>query len=269
MVVRAGVVGHPITHSLSPALHGRWLERYGLDGTYEAVPCAPGGFAAKVAALREAGWAGVNVTLPFKAEALALADEADAVARRVGAANTLAFEEGRVVASNTDAPSFEGALRAHARALPESALVLGAGGTAPAVLAALSGMGVRELRLSNRTRESAETLAERFDAVVVPWEGRDEAADVSLLVNATSLGLPGGPPLKIYLEGLPAHAVVADCVYVRGATTPLVAAARARGLAALDGLPMLVRQAVPGFAAWYGRTPDDLADAEAYLRALP
>ena len=271
--MRAGVIGHPIAQSLSPALHGRWLERFGIDGTYEAVPCAPDGFAEKVRTLRAAGWAGLNVTMPFKAEALALADHADDVATRTGSANTLVFGDDGVRASNTDVGGFEGALReALDRAdggSPASALVLGAGGTAPAVLAALSSVGIRELRLSNRTREAADALAERFGASVVPWADRDDAADADILVNATALGLIGKPPLDMDVSALPSHAVVADCVYVRGGVTPLVAAARARGLAALDGLPMLVRQAVPGFTAWYGREPDDLTGAETYLRDLP
>ena len=272
--MRAGVIGHPIGQSLSPALHGRWLDAFGIDGTYEAVPCEPDGFAEKVRALRSMGWAGLNVTMPFKAGALALADRADNVAARTGSANTLVFGDDGVRASNTDVGGFAGALRevlgrSEAPCPPASALVLGAGGTAPAVLAALSGMGVRELRLSNRTREAAEALADRFGATVIPWNDRHDAADTSILVNATALGLPGKPALDIGLPALPPHAVVADCVYVRGGVTPLVADARARGLAAIDGLPMLVRQAVPGFAAWYGRTPADFAEAEAYLRGLP
>ena len=274
-MIRAGVVGHPVAHSLSPALHGRWLRRLGIEGTYEAVDPGADGFAARIEGLRALGWAGCNVTLPFKAEALSLVDviggEADATARRVGAANTLVFVEAGVAASNTDVSGFADALRTAigTAPAPTSALVLGAGGTAPAVLAALSDIGVQELRLSNRTRETADALAERFGAAVVPWEGRHDAVDTDVLVNATALGLPGTPPLVIDLAALPPHAIVADCVYARGGVTPLVAAARARGLRALDGLPMLVRQAVPGFAAWYGQTPTDLDEAEAFLRGLP
>ena len=268
MVVRAGVIGHPIAHSLSPALHGRWLDGFGIGGTYEAVDPGPDGFAACVARLRAEGWAGCNVTLPFKAAALAIADRADETARRVGAANTLAFGPDGIAASNTDVAGFAGVLETALTAPPRSALVLGAGGTAPAVLTALSGMGIRELRLVNRTREAAEVLAERFGATVISWDDRHEAADTDVLVNATALGLPGKPPLDIDLAALPPRAVVADCVYVRGGVTPLVAAARAQGLTAIDGLPMLVSQAVPGFAAWYGQTPDDLTEAEAFLRGL-
>ena len=319
--MRAGVIGHPITHSLSPALHGRWLDRFGLDGTYEAVDPGPDGFAACVARLRAEGWAGCNVTLPFKAEALALADRADGTARRAGAANTLVFAEDGITASNTDVVGFASALGEALRRRtdvpcpparggtaisdregggtvvaaagtglttahpprtaapgpvppqaggqsPGSALVLGAGGTAPAVLSALLSMNIQELRLANRTLEAAEALADRFGATVVPWDDRHDAADADILVNATALGLPGKPPLDIDLSALPPRAVVADCVYVRGGVTPLVAAARQRGLTAIDGLPMLVRQAVPGFAAWYGRTPDDLTEVETFLRGL-
>lgn len=266
--IRAGVIGHPINHSLSPALHGRWLDRFGIDGTYDAVACEPDGFAAKIAELRAAGWAGINVTLPFKGQALALADQADDTAQRTGSANTLVFSQDAIVASNTDAPGFAGALRAAIEDPPRSALVLGAGGTAPAILAALSSMGTEKLRLSNRTQETAEALAARFGAHVIPWDDRHDAADTDVLVNATALGLPGNPALDIDLSRLPASALVADCIYRRGGMTPLVTAARARGLAAFDGLPMLVRQAIPGFAAWFGQTPTDLADAEAHLRSL-
>ena len=270
MVIRAGVVGSPIAHSLSPALHGRWLDRLGIDGTYEAVDPGADGFEACIARLRAEGWAGCNVTLPFKGKALALADEADDLARRTGSANTLVFGPDGIKASHTDAPGFADALHAAAKGRSfETALVLGAGGTAPAILAALLGAGISKLRLSNRTQSTAEALADRFGAVVIPWKDRSRTADTDLLVNATALGLPGKPPLDIDLSALPPHAVVADCVYMKGGTTPLVAEARSRGLTAFDGLPMLVRQAIPGFAAWYGRTPDDPEAAEAYLRGLP
>ncbi|WP_031550461.1 shikimate dehydrogenase family protein [Parvularcula oceani] len=265
MVIRAGVVGHPVAHSLSPRLHTRWLENYGIDGRYEAIDAPPDGFVATIARLRKQGYGGVNVTLPFKTEALLFATEATPLARRLGAANTLTFTEGGVHADNTDAPGFAAALRPYLTGRYGEALVLGAGGVAPAILAALSDLGVRKVRLANRTRESAEALAERFGAEVVDWECRNDAAVTDLLINTTALGLPGKPPLEIDLGGLPPHAVVADAVY-SPAGTGLTRAARERGLAAMDGLPMLVHQAIPGFSRWFGVTPGDPEAAEAFLR---
>ena len=250
MMIRAGVAGHPIDHSRSPAIHRYWLDRFGIEGTYEAFD--PGqadeGFAALVSRLASEGYVGLNVTMPFKAAALVLADEAEETARRVGGANTLTFRDGCVRAANTDGAGFAAALAAHA-APPARALVLGAGGTAPSVLAALEGA---EVLLANRTEARAAALAARFGARVVPWDEREAAAsDVALVVNATPLGLREDDPLPIDPGALLGGTCVADCVYAPG-ETPLVRAARARGLPAFDGFFMLVAQAVPGHEAWFG-----------------
>jgi shikimate dehydrogenase len=268
MVIRAGVIGHPIAHSLSPALHTRWLRAFGIDGLYEAIDCGPDAFGETIAGLRAAGFAGVNVTAPFKAEALALANRSTGTAQRLRGANTLTFTDEGIEADNTDAAGAAKALMPHLSARHGAALVLGAGGNAPAVLHALGELGVGRLTIANRTMEKACALATRFGADALPWENRDAALErADVLVNTTALGRPGSAPLTLDLERLPDHAVVMDVVYDK-ATTPLVAAARERGLAALDGLGMLVGQAVPGFARWFGEVPGDLAEAEAYLRSL-
>ncbi|MBB4658039.1 shikimate dehydrogenase family protein [Parvularcula dongshanensis] len=265
MVIRAGVVGHPIAHSLSPRLHGRWLENYGIDGSYEAID---GGtdFGAVIERLREAGFAGCNVTLPFKAEAVRLADEVTPLAARLGTGNTLVFAGGRILADNTDVYGMERALRPHMDARHRTALVLGAGGVAPAAVAALQALGIEKLRIANRTPETAAALAERFGLEPVLWAARDAAADTDILVNATALGLPGKPPLDVSLGRLPAHAVVMDAVYTPQGTA-LIDRARGRGLTGVDGLTMLVHQAIPGFARWFGVEPDDPDAAEAQLRS--
>ena len=264
MVIRAGVVGHPIAHSLSPRLHGRWLEKHGIDGSYEAIDAGTD-FEGTIRRLIEAGFAGCNVTLPFKAEAAALADEATPLVRQLGTANTLTFQGGRIAADNTDATGMAEALRPHVDERHRSALILGAGGVAPAAVAALRTLGIGNLRIANRTLESAASLSDRFDLTLVPWSERDDAATADVLVNATALGLPGRPGVPLDLDGLPAHAVVMDAVYTPSGTD-LVARARGRGLAAVDGLVMLVHQAIPGFARWFGTTPTDPAEAEADLR---
>ena len=258
----AGVLGWPVSHSKSPRLHGYWLERHGIDGAYLPLPVAPENFTTAVRSLVDLGFRGANVTVPHKEEALALAlaDEADDNAKRIGAANTLIFRDGRIVASNTDGFGFLANLEQSAPAWqPEApALVLGAGGAARAVIVALLDSGCRELRLCNRTAGRAEVLREAFGdrVTVVPWEEREAAlAGAGLLVNTTSLGMEGQPPLSLDLAELPAAAVVNDLVYAP-LETPLLAAARARGNAAVDGLGMLLHQARPGFEAWFGVRPE-------------
>ena len=258
----AGVLGWPVSHSKSPRLHGYWLERHGIDGAYLPLPVAPENFATAVRALVDLGFRGANVTVPHKEEALALAlaDEADDNAKRIGAANTLVFRDGRIVASNTDGFGFLANLEQGAPGWqPEApALVLGAGGAARAVIVALLDSGCRELRLCNRTAARAEVLRDTFggSVTVVPWEEREAAlTDLGLLVNTTSLGMEGQPPLSLDLARLSASAVVNDLVYAP-LETPLLAAARQQGNPAVDGLGMLLHQARPGFEAWFGVRPE-------------
>ena len=258
----AGVLGWPVSHSKSPRLHGYWLERHGIDGAYLPLPVAPENFAQAVRALVDLGFRGANVTVPHKEEALALAlaDEADDNAKRIGAANTLVFRDGRIVASNTDGFGFLANLEQGAPDWqPEApALVLGAGGAARAVIVALLDSGCRELRLCNRTAARAEVLRDTFGGSVrvVPWEEREAAlTDLGLLVNTTSLGMEGQPPLSLDLARLSASVVVNDLVYAP-LETPLLAAARRQGNPAVDGLGMLLHQARPGFEAWFGVRPE-------------
>lgn len=266
---KACVIGWPVEHSRSPLVHRYWLKRYRIDGSYGKIAVPPEELAAAFARLRVEGYRGCNVTLPHKEAALALADEADEVARAVGAANTLWFEGDRLCATNTDGYGFITNLSLaapHWREGAQTAAVLGAGGAAHAILKGLLDEGVAQIRLLNRTRARAEDLAKRFDAAitVADWEDREAALEgCGLLVNTTSLGMVGAPALEIDLEGLADRAVVADIVYTP-LETGLLRRAKACGLAAVDGLGMLLHQAVPGFEKWFGLRPE--VDDE--LRAL-
>ena len=261
----AGVMGWPVAHSLSPRLHGFWLAEHGIDGVFVPLPVKPENFADALRALPKLGFVGASVTLPHKEAALALADEVDPVARRIGAVNTLIVRpDGGVLGRNTDAFGFMESLRESAprwRADAGAAVVLGAGGAARAVVAALLEAGVSEIRVVNRTVERARELARAMapatkGAVVArPWAERAAAlAGAALVVNTTSLGMQGQPPLDLDLAPLPATATVADIVYAP-LETPLLKAARARGLAGVDGLGMLLHQGRPAFAAWFGIEP--------------
>ena len=265
MTVRAFVVGHPIRHSRSPLIHGHWLAEHGIDGTYERIDVAPDAFEVFFRSLPGSGFAGGNVTIPHKEAAYRLADSLTERAKKIGAVNTLIVEGDRVRGDNTDAPGFIAHLdqslgRSPDQDWPErtgrTALVLGAGGAARAIVVGLVERGMR-VRVANRSPERARALAELDPDHVeaLAWEAVPEAlSDTGLLVNTTSLGMAGHPPLALDLAPLPSRAAVADIVYVP-LETPLLAAARARGLAAVDGLGMLLHQAVPGFEAWFGLRP--------------
>lgn len=253
----AGITGWPVSHSRSPRLHGFWLERYGIDGAYLPLPVQPGNFAAAVRGLALSGFAGVNVTAPHKVAAFEICDTVDASARRAGAVNTLVFTEGGIAGSNTDGEGFLSHLRASSiDPAIGPALILGAGGAARAIAAALLDVGSR-VALANRTRARAERLAGDLPGLrVIDWDRRGDAlADHGLLVNATSLGMAGQPALAIDLDRGPAGLAVADIVYAP-LETPLLAAARARGMPCVEGLGMLLHQAVPGFRSWFGVQPE-------------
>lgn len=268
----AGVMGWPVAHSLSPRLHGFWLEHHGVDGTYLPLAVQPARFAAALQSLSEMGFRGVNLTLPHKEAGLAACDRIDSFARRVGAVNTIVFEAGRLIGSNTDGFGFLESLRQEApdwdpRAAP--ALVLGAGGAARAVVGALRDAGAPEIRLSNRTPARAGKLASDLDApvVLVPWAERAAALDgIGLLINTTSLGMVGKEPLDLDLAAFPTRALVTDIVY-NPLETPLLAAARERGNPVVDGLGMLLHQARPGFESWFGVAPKVTAELRAFVLA--
>jgi shikimate dehydrogenase len=257
----AGVIGWPVGHSRSPRLHGYWLALHGIDGAYVPLAVRPEDFERALGALPALGFRGANVTLPHKEAALALADRVSPEAKRIGAANTLVVgEDGRIEARNTDAFGFIENLKEGApdwRPAAGPAVVVGAGGAARALLVALADLGVPEIRLVNRTRARAESLADALGGPirVMGWDERVAALDgAALLVNATTRGMAGEPPLDLPLERLPPEAVVNDIVYTP-LETPLLAAARARGNKVVDGLGMLLHQARPGFAAWFGVEP--------------
>lgn len=252
----AGIVGWPVAHSRSPLIHGFWLSRYEVDGAYVPLPVRPEDFGAALRGLRAAGFVGVNVTLPHKLAAFAACDSVSDAARRAGAVNTIVFRDGRTEGTNTDGSGFVANLRA-AGVDPGAgpALVLGAGGGARAIAAAMLDEGV-PVRLANRTAERAETLARELPGLsTIPWRDRAAAvADVALLVNTTSLGMGGATPPPIDIASTRGAPVVADIVYTP-LHTELLTAARARGLRTVDGLGMLLHQACFGFAAWFGVQP--------------
>ncbi|MDH3665825.1 MAG: shikimate dehydrogenase [Paracoccaceae bacterium] len=255
----AAVLGWPIEHSKSPLIFAHWFAETGIAGSYKRIAVEPGAFAATLDQMIQAGFRGANVTLPHKLTALAAADRASPAAQSIGAANTLVIDpSGEVFADNTDAFGFIESLRAGApdwRPQAGPALVLGAGGAARAVIHALLDAGVDQVRLANRTLAKAEDLAAHFGARVVPvaWNERSSAsAGAGVIVNTTSLGMTGQPPLELTLDNAPGGAVVTDIVYVP-LETPLLAAARSHGFVAVDGLGMLLHQARPGFRAWFGR----------------
>lgn len=257
----AGVIGWPVSHSRSPRLHGYWLREYGIDGAYLPMPVPPDSVGDALRALPLLGFAGTNVTVPHKEAALATVDEADAMARRIGAVNTITvLEDGRLSGTNTDGFGFLENLAAGAPGWPADrpALVLGAGGASRAIIVALIDSGIPEIVICNRTEARAQALAKEFGAPcrVETWDRRGACMDdAGLLVNTTTLGMTGEAPLDISIDRLPDDAVVTDLVYVP-LMTPLLRAAAARGLRIVDGLGMLLHQARPGFADWFGREPE-------------
>ena len=260
----AGIMGWPIAHSRSPAMHGFWLHEHGIDGAYVPLAVAPERLEQALRALPALGFRGCNLTIPHKQAALKVMDRVDDFARRIGAMNTVVVApDGSLEGSNTDVFGFRENLREQAanwRGSAGPAVVLGAGGSARSVVAALSAEGVGEIRLVNRTRDRAEGVARDLAVpetciTVYPWQQRaDVLVGAGILVNTTSLGMQNEPPLEIDLTALPESAVVVDIVYVP-LETGLLAAARRRGNLAVDGLGMLLHQGRPGFAAWFGAEP--------------
>ena len=266
----ACLIGWPAAHSRSPLIHHYWLRTLGIEGGYtiEAVP--PEGFAEFVSHLSAHGFVGANVTIPHKERALALS-RPDARARAVGAANTLWYDGGELRSTNTDIEGFLNNLDAGAPGwdAAEEALVLGAGGSSRAVVFGLIERGIKRVHLANRTIDRARALADQFGASVDPvaWDAiGDRLPDAGLLVNTTSLGMHGQPPLAIDVSRLPSQAVVADLVYVP-LETALLEAARARGLRTADGLGMLLHQAVRGFELWFGQRPQVTPELRALVEA--
>ena len=274
MTAKAAVVGWPIQHSLSPVLHGHWLKQYGIDGTYEKIAIEPGTFPQRIAELREAGYRGVNVTVPFKEEAFALGQLKQQAAAACGAANLLVFGE-QISANNTDAFGLadsveevlgKGWLRF------KNVVMLGAGGAARGVAYGLSHYGAAEITILNRTKDRADQLAADLGAHLPDADFRTGAlddwktvaADADLVVNTTSAGMKGAPPLEIDLSVLPEQAAICDIVY-NPLMTPLLKDAQARDLQTIDGLGMLMHQAAPSFEAFFGVKPQVTRELRAAL----
>ena len=259
-ILRAGVVGHPVKHSRSPIIHGYWLEQFGINGRYDRYDVKPEDFSHFVKTLSEQGLQGVNVTIPHKEAAFLALDEATERARRLKAANTLWFENGKLWGDNTDSIGFLANLdQGHPGwdINAKSALILGAGGAARAIIAGLQERNIEKITIVNRTRERAEELAlmSGGQVAVAEWSKLSfqlESAD--LVVNTTSLGMSGQPDLDLSLDPLGKNALVTDIVYVP-LETNLLKQARLRGNPVVDGLGMLLHQAVPGFEHWFGKCP--------------
>ena len=267
---RAFVVGHPIGHSRSPLIHGYWLKQFVIEGRYQAIDVAPEDFNSFMKGLKDgsANFRGGNVTIPHKEDALRLADLPDPLSQELGAANTLWIENGIVCATNTDGLGFVSNLddRAPGWDNCEKAVVLGAGGASRAIIQALRDRGIREINVVNRTLDRAKELADRFGPAVFahPIGALDEViAGAGLFVNTTSLGMNGAPMPQFRFERLRSGAIVTDIVYVP-LKTPLLHQAEKLGFSIVDGLGMLLHQAVPGFEKWFGRRPEVTAD----LRSL-
>ena len=257
----AGGMGWPIKHSLSPRLHGFWLRKHNINGAYLPLPIAPSNLDHALRALPRLGYCGVNLTVPHKEAALSIVDHADDVARRIGAVNTVfVSRDGSLKGTNTDGRGFIENVKTNATTWSASegaAVVLGAGGSARAVVAGLVDSGCGKIILVNRTRRKAEKLAAHIGGSISvrSWSERHEAlTSAALLVNTTTLGMKAQPPLDVDLTGLPSAAIVTDLVYAP-LETQLLAEARGRGNPVVDGLGMLLYQAVPGFEGWFGIRP--------------
>lgn len=255
----AGVIGYPISHSLSPRLHNYWLKQYRIDGAYLPLKVALGSVKEAIIGLRALGFSGANVTLPHKEEVMHYCDEVSEIAQKIGAVNTLYIHEGKLIGTNTDAFGFIENLRQSTQNLGdhlEHCFIIGAGGATRAIITALQEAGASKVSITNRTAAKAEELAKAFNLNIIDWEIKEQAlSDVTLLVNATSLGMKGGHPLALSLERLPNTSLITDIVY-NPLYTDLLSAAQARGNPTVDGLGMLLYQAQEGFAHWFGMKPE-------------
>lgn len=270
----AGVIGHPVAHSRSPALHGFWLKRYGIKGHYIPMDISQADLPEALKMLPKLGFVGANVTIPHKETVLALADIVTDRAALIGAANTLIFlKDGRIHADNTDGAGFIANLRQNApqwQPAAGPAAVLGAGGAARAVVAALIEVGVPEIRLANRTRARAEAFRTDFGAKVTVWDWTQAGRmleGAATVVNTTALGMTGKPDLRLPLDAIERGALATDIVYTPLKTQFLIEAEEA-GATIVDGLGMLLHQAAPGFERWFGHRPEvDDATRKAVLGA--
>ncbi len=269
----AGVMGWPVGHSRSPMIHNHLMATHGLTGTYVPLAIRPEQLGGALRGLAPLGFAGCNVTIPHKQHAMAVVDEVDEVARRIGAISCVIVRpDGSLAGTNNDCFGFvENMLHWQPawRAAAGPAVVIGAGGGARAVVYALAQRGARDIGVVNRTLGRAQELSREFGGPVTPiaWEDRERALQgAALLVNTTSQGMVGQTPLDLSLDALPTSAIVADIVYAP-LNTPLLAAARARGNPVVDGLGMLLHQVRPAWKAWFGVDPEITADLRARVEA--
>ena len=258
----AGVMGWPVAHSRSPVIHNHWIAHHGLNGAYVLLPVHPQKLEQALRALPVLGFAGCNLTIPHKVEALSLVDRLDHLAARIGAINTIVVEADQsLTGRNTDAFGYIESLKdaqPHWQADAGPAVVIGAGGAARAIIVSLIDQGAREIRLTNRSWAKAHDMAQEFGAPVsaIAWEDRHDAlAGAALLVNTTNQGMHGEAALDLRLDALPVTALVSDIIYVP-METPLLGAARRHGNETVNGLGMLLNQARPAFEAWFGVRPD-------------
>ncbi len=272
MTTKAFVIGHPINHSRSPLIHGTWLAEHGIDGSYEAIDVAPADLPAFFERLRSGEFAGGNVTIPHKEAVFALCDEVDPLARTIGAVNTLVVRDGKVFGSNTDYLGFLGNLDAAVPGWsdgPADAMVIGAGGAARAVLVALQRRNGGKVHILNRTLANAQALVDEIEG---PFSahGFDEFSELAprtgIVINTTSIGMHGTRFDWLDFSLLPERTLVTDIVYVP-LMTPLLAEAAAHGFKTVDGLGMLLHQAVPGFEAWFGTRPTVTPELRARVEA--
>ncbi len=269
----AGVIGSPIAHSKSPRLHNYWLNSYGIAGFYVPIDVTPDNLEQVIRTLPKMGFVGVNITIPYKEQALKIADITTDRASLIGAANTLIFrKDGKIHADNTDGYGFIANLQQNApNWAPTSgpAAVLGAGGASRAIIAALLEVGVPEIRLANRTRSRAEELKQQFGAKVVIYDwvqAGNMLETAATVVNTTALGMAGKPELKVPMDGLTANAVVTDIVYTP-LKTKFLQKADDIGCVTVDGLGMLLHQAVPAFDRWFRKRPEVSAELRAAVLA--
>jgi shikimate dehydrogenase len=269
----AGVMGFPVMHSRSPKLHNYWLEKYGIAGRYMPLAIKPEGIEKALRALPALGFSGCNLTMPHKETAVGIMDYVSPLVRKIGAMNcVIVAADGSLEGHNFEAFGYAESLAQEVpgwRADAGPIVLLGAGGGARAVVAGLTERGAREIRIINRSPERAQKLASDLGPPVItlPWESRHDAlADAALVINSTSQGMPGQPPLELSLDKLPAAAVVSDIIYIPK-ETPLLAAARLRGNKTVNGLGMLLNQARPAFKAWFGVMPEVTPELRSLIEA--
>jgi len=263
--IKAGVIGHPISHSKSPLIHNYWIKQHGLNGSYEAIDIAPENLKSEIARLANEGYAGFNATIPHKETLFEICDETDALAQKCRAVNTAVLKDGKIYGYNTDPFGYLANLEAHCSDFDytgKTALIIGAGGAARAIAAGLIEKGIAKTLITNRTRERAENLVDDLGTGNVI----DSIEPCDLLINTTALGMTGHPPLDIDLSPLSQDTIISDIVYAP-LETDLLKAAKQRGNPTVTGIGMLLHQARPSFEKWFGVMPEVDAELERLVLA--